>query len=41
LRHVQGEPLLQIPELCDCSLSTVQRRLARAQAVLERELAHD
>jgi RNA polymerase sigma-70 factor (ECF subfamily) len=41
LRHVQGEPLLRIPELCDCSLSTVQRRLARAQAVLEMELAHD
>jgi len=41
LRHVQGEPLQRIPELCDCSLSTVQRRLSRAQAVLERELAHD
>lgn len=41
LRHVQGEPLQRIPELCDCSLSTAQRRLARAQAVLERELAHD
>ena len=41
LRHVQGEPLHVIPELCDCSLSTVQRRLARAQAVLSQELAHE
>jgi RNA polymerase sigma-70 factor (ECF subfamily) len=38
LRHVQGEPLQRIPELCDCSLSTAQRRLARAQAALEQEL---
>jgi RNA polymerase sigma-70 factor (ECF subfamily) len=41
LRHVQGEPLHRIPELCDCSLSTAQRRLARAQRALESELAHD
>ena len=41
LRHVQGEPLQRIPELCECSLSTAQRRLARAQATLEQELGHD
>jgi RNA polymerase sigma-70 factor (ECF subfamily) len=41
LRHVQGEPLQRIPELCECSLSTAQRRLARAQAALERELVHE
>jgi len=41
LRHVQGEPLQRIPELCGCSLSTAQRRLARAQAALEQELRHD
>ena len=41
LRHVQGEPLQRIPELCECSLSTVQRRLLRAQTALEQELAHD
>ena len=41
LRHVQGEPLQHIPELCECSLSTVQRRLLRAQTALEQELAHD
>jgi RNA polymerase sigma-70 factor (ECF subfamily) len=41
LRHVQGEPLHDIPELCECSLSTVQRRLARAQAALELELGHE
>jgi RNA polymerase sigma-70 factor (ECF subfamily) len=38
LRNVQGEPLHRIPELCGCSLSTAQRRLARAQQALEREL---
>jgi RNA polymerase sigma-70 factor (ECF subfamily) len=41
LRYVQGEPLQRIPELCDCSLSTAQRRLARAQAALEQELPHE
>ena len=41
LRHVQGEPLHRLPELCACSLSTAQRRLARAQAALELELGHD
>jgi RNA polymerase sigma-70 factor, ECF subfamily len=41
LRHVQGEPLHRLPELCDCSLSTVQRRLARAQSALDRELQDD
>jgi len=41
LRHVQGEPLHRLPELCGCSQSTAQRRLARAQAALESELRHD
>jgi RNA polymerase sigma-70 factor, ECF subfamily len=41
LRHVQGEPLQRIPELCGCSLSTAQRRLRRAQAAVERGLSHD
>jgi RNA polymerase sigma-70 factor, ECF subfamily len=41
LRHVQGEPLHRLPELCGCSLSTAQRRLARAQAALARELPDD
>lgn len=40
LRYVQGEPLHRIPELCACSLSTAQRRLARAQAAIEKELGH-
>jgi RNA polymerase sigma-70 factor (ECF subfamily) len=39
LRHVQGEQLQRIPELCGCSLSTAQRRLRRAQAAVERGLA--
>jgi RNA polymerase sigma-70 factor (ECF subfamily) len=41
LRHVQGEPLRRLPELCECSLSTAQRRLARAQAALDQELGHE
>jgi RNA polymerase sigma-70 factor (ECF subfamily) len=41
LRHVQGEPLHRLPELCGCSLSTAQRRLSRAQDAIEKELAHD
>jgi RNA polymerase sigma-70 factor (ECF subfamily) len=40
LRYVQDEPLHRIPELCACSLSTAQRRLARAQAAIEKELSH-
>jgi RNA polymerase sigma-70 factor, ECF subfamily len=40
LRNVQGEPLHRLPELCACSLSTAQRRLARAQAAIEKELDH-
>jgi RNA polymerase sigma-70 factor (ECF subfamily) len=41
LRHVQGEQLQRIPELCGCSLSTAQRRLRRAQAAVERGLSHE
>jgi RNA polymerase sigma-70 factor, ECF subfamily len=41
LRHVQGEPLQRIPELCECSLSTAQRRLTRAQAAIEQELGDE
>lgn len=41
LRHVQGETLEQAAELCECSLSTYQRRLRRASERLEQELPHD
>lgn len=41
LRHVQGESLEQAASVCGCSLSTYQRRLRRAAARLQRELAHD
>jgi RNA polymerase sigma-70 factor, ECF subfamily len=40
LRHLEGEQLQRIPELCGCSLSTAQRRLRRAQAVVEKGLSH-
>jgi RNA polymerase sigma-70 factor, ECF subfamily len=32
LRHVEGESLQQVADLCGCSLATVKRRIARAQA---------
>jgi len=38
LRHVLEEPLHAVAELAECSLSTVQRRLIDAQAVIDEEL---
>jgi RNA polymerase sigma-70 factor, ECF subfamily len=38
LRHVEGESLEDMVELCACSKSTVQRRLLRAEARLSREV---
>lgn len=32
LRHVEGESLEQVAELCGCSLATAKRRIARAHA---------
>ena len=41
LRQVQGETLERIAELCDCSLSTVQRRLREAQSFMRTAGGHD
>lgn len=38
LRHIEGESLDRLAELCDCSKSTVQRRLRAAEARFEREV---
>ncbi len=38
LRHVEGEPLERVAELCGCSLATAKRRIARAHATLEERL---
>lgn len=38
LRHVEGESLDDMVELCNCSKSTVQRRLRSAEARLAREV---
>jgi RNA polymerase sigma-70 factor (ECF subfamily) len=38
LRHVEGESLDDMVELCSCSKSTVQRRLRSAEARLAREV---
>ncbi|MET0388005.1 MAG: sigma-70 family RNA polymerase sigma factor [Polyangiales bacterium] len=40
VRNVLGEPLHHVAELVDCSLSTVQRRLLEAQALIDREVGH-
>ncbi len=36
LRHVEGERLEHIAAVCECSLATVKRRVASAQAALEK-----
>ena len=41
LRNVLEEPLHTIAELAECSLSTVQRRLIEAEAVIDEELSHE
>jgi len=40
LRHVEGESLDAIAEICACSKSTVQRRLRLAQQTLEQRTRH-
>lgn len=39
LRHIEGESLDQIAQCCDCSKSTVQRRLRAAEARFDREVS--
>lgn len=41
LRHIEGEQLETVAELCGCSLATAKRRIASAQAVLAQEFTHD
>ena len=38
LRHVEGESLGRVAELCGCSLATAKRRIAEAQAKISWEL---
>jgi RNA polymerase sigma-70 factor (ECF subfamily) len=38
LHHVEGEALERVASLCGCSLSTVKRRIARAQERINRQL---
>ena len=40
LRYVEGEQVEALAELCGCSLATAKRRIAAAQATLERTLGH-
>jgi RNA polymerase sigma-70 factor, ECF subfamily len=41
LRHVEGEPLERVAELCGCSLATAKRRIAAVQRRLQKELGHE
>jgi RNA polymerase sigma-70 factor (ECF subfamily) len=41
LRHVEGEPLERVAELCRCSLATAKRRIAAVQKRLQAELGDD
>ncbi|HET8940336.1 MAG TPA: sigma-70 family RNA polymerase sigma factor [Polyangiales bacterium] len=41
LRHIEGEPLYVIARRVSCSLSTVQRRLIDAQAIIESMFMRD
>jgi RNA polymerase sigma-70 factor (ECF subfamily) len=38
LRHLEGEPLDRVAQLCGCSLATAKRRIAAAHTTLERRL---
>jgi RNA polymerase sigma-70 factor (ECF subfamily) len=40
LRHVEGESLDDIAQICACSKSTVQRRLRLAQKTLAQRMSH-
>jgi RNA polymerase sigma-70 factor, ECF subfamily len=40
LRHVQGEHLDAVAALCDCSLATAKRRIAAAQAHLDKAVGN-
>jgi RNA polymerase sigma-70 factor (ECF subfamily) len=36
LRYIEGETMIRIASLCECSLSTAKRRVASAESALER-----
>ena len=36
LRYIEGETMVRVASLCDCSLSTAKRRVASAEQALER-----
>ena len=40
LRHVDGERLEDVAQQCACSLATAKRRIAAAQARIQREIGH-
>lgn len=40
-RHLEGEALDQVARLCGCSLATAKRRIAAAQAALDKEIGRE
>jgi RNA polymerase sigma-70 factor (ECF subfamily) len=40
-RHLEGEALDQVALLCGCSLATAKRRIAAAQAALDKEIGRE
>lgn len=41
LRHVDGLALEEVAEACNCSLATVKRRIARAQAIVRKQAGYE
>ncbi len=41
LRHLQGEPLARVAELCGCSLAAAKRRIAAAQIAIQEVLGDE
>jgi RNA polymerase sigma-70 factor (ECF subfamily) len=41
LRHAEGLELIDVAQACDCSLATVKRWIAAAEAVLRMEVDHE
>jgi RNA polymerase sigma-70 factor (ECF subfamily) len=41
LRYIDERPLLEVAEVCDCSLATIKRRIARAEQRFARLASRD
>jgi RNA polymerase sigma-70 factor (ECF subfamily) len=41
LRHIEGEPLDAVAQLCGCSLATAKRRISAVQELIERRFSDE